>query len=223
MGGIKRMVIISSLSPTHSCKDNQINAIASWKQYGECYSLNHPKEKPLLDYDIAIKETNSTVEPLFGKPLININSILNFATDDLLYVNSDIILKDLPVFKQDGITILSRYDYEEDISKATLFAAGYDAFYIPKQFLHVFPPSIYALGAAWHDYWIPKWCILKGIPLYYPTGKFAFHKVHPVQYSMLEWIRIGEYFRWEFQLDKALTIPQVATATINQIRLSCRP
>lgn len=217
------MEIVTSLSPTHSCKDNQINAIESWKQYGKCYSLNHAREITLLDYDIEIIETNRTIEPIFGKPLININSILDFAKEDLLYVNSDIILKNLPQFKQDGITILSRYDYHEDISKAALFVAGYDAFYIPKQFLHVFPPSIYALGAAWHDYWIPKWCILKGIPLYYPAGKFAFHKVHPVQYSMTEWNRIGEYFRWEFQLDKGLTIPQIATQTIQQIRSSCRP
>ncbi len=117
---------------------------------------------------------------------------------------------------------MSRYDYDTDINQTTMFPHGYDAFYIPAKFLHIFPPSIYALGAAWHDYWIPKWCILKNIPIYYPVGKFAFHKIHPVQYSHEEWLRIGEYFRWEFRLDKNLSIPQVATQTINQIRLSCR-
>lgn len=216
------MEIVTSLSPNHSCKGNQINAIQSWRQYGKCYSLNHPSEIPVLSYDIEFIETNRTVNPIFGKPLININSILDFATEDLLYVNSDIILKDLPTFKQDGITIMSRFDYTEDINNSSIFPHGYDAFYIPKQFLHVFPPSIYALGAAWHDYWIPKWCIIKGIPLYYPVGKFAFHKIHPVQYSMTEWVRIGEYFRWEFNLDKVLTIPQIATETIKEIRSACR-
>ena len=217
------MEIVTSLSPNHSCKENQIDAIHSWKGFGRCYSLNHPKEIPLLSYDIEFIDTLRTVESIVGKPLININSILDFAKDDLLYINSDIILKDLPAFKQDGITILSRYDYNQDISEGVLFPHGYDAFYIPKQFLHVFPPSIYALGAAWHDYWIPKWCILKGIPLYYPQGRFAFHKIHPVQYSQTEWLRIGEYFRWEFQLPKELTIPQIATKTIQEIRIACRP
>lgn len=219
------MEIVTSLSPNHSCKDNQINAIESWRQYGECFSLNHLNEIPRLTYDIQFVPVGRTIEPLFGKPLIPINAILDFAhqrDSDLLYVNSDIILKDLPAFKQDGITILSRYDYMEDMDEATLFGAGYDAFYIPKHLLHIFPPSIYALGAAWHDYWVPMWCIRKGIPVYYPNGRFAFHKIHPVQYSQTEWVRIGEYFRWEFNLDKSLSIPQIATNTLQQIRRSCR-
>ena len=101
------MIIVTSLSPHHSCKANQSTAIASWKQYGECYSLNNPAEIPLLkDYDIEIIPTGRTVHPILNKHLININSILDFANDrDLLYVNSDIILKNLPTFKQDGITL----------------------------------------------------------------------------------------------------------------------
>lgn len=219
------MIIVTSLSPNHSCNSNQHNAIASWKQYGDCYSLNNPNEiDKLKEYDIELIPTGRTLHPVLQKYLININSILDFSpANDLLYLNSDIILKNLPPLKQDGVTLMSRYDYTDDINQVTMFPHGFDAFYIPKQFLNEFPPSIYALGAAWHDYWIPKWCIVKGIPLYYPAGKFAFHKVHPVQYSHTEWLRIGEYFRWEFQLPRELTIPQIATKTINEIRLNCRP
>lgn len=217
------MQIVTSLSPNHSCKANQSTAIASWKQYGDCYSLNNPAEIDKLDYDIQVVPVGRTLHPILQKYLININSILDFATDDLLYLNSDIILKDLPEFKQDGVTILSRYDYETDINQTTLFTHGFDAFYVPKTFLNEFPPSVYALGAAWHDHWLPMWCIHKQIPLYYPMGKFAFHKLHEVQYSYAEWLRLGEYFRWEFQIPKHLTAGQIATMNMNKIRMYCKP
>jgi hypothetical protein len=216
------MIIVTSLSPSHLCKENQVQAIESWNQYGNCYSLNHPNEIEVLDYkNIDIIPTVKTVQLILGKPLININSIIDFAISkgqDLLIVNSDIILKDLPEFKEDGITVISRYDYDNTFEDAEVFKAGFDAFFIPKQLLNLLPPSIFSLGAAWWDYWLPMIAIKLGITLYYPIGQFAYHKKHATQYNHDEWLRLGEYFRLDFQLEKHLTVPQIATQTLNLIK-----
>lgn len=216
------MIIATSLSPNHPCDINQLRALQSWQDYGDIYSLNHPDEIDVLDYDnVLFISIDRTVKLLFKKPLININSFFDFALtqgEDLLIINSDIILDHLPEFRKDGITVLSRYDYTDSFEDAILFESGFDAFFIPKQFLNWFPPSIYAMGAAWWDYWIPKWAIIQNIPLYYPQGRFAYHKIHPTQYDIAEWLRMGEYFKLEFIVYTSLTIPQIASQTLSKIK-----
>jgi hypothetical protein len=218
------MIIVTSLSPNHSNKDNQLNAIESWQQYGPCYSLNNGNEIGQLEslyIGINFIKTERTLQQLIGKPLVNINAMIDFAKDmqaNLLLINSDIILTGLPELKQDGITIFSRYDYTQSFEDAKMFIFGFDAFYIPYKFLNTFPPSIYALGAAWHDLWSSYRAILCDIPVYYPMNRYAFHKIHPTQYNMDEWNYIAEYFKWEFKLDKRLTGGQVATSIMNKIK-----
>lgn len=218
------MIIITSVSPGHSNAVNQHGAIESWQQYGDCYSLNCESEIEKMQdekYNIKFVKTDKTMELLFSKPLVNINAILDIAkmwSEDLLYLNSDIILGELPELKQDGITIFSRYDYSDSMSESQMFTAGFDAFFIPKKFLSLWPPSIYALGAAWHDFWLPWRAILKEIPVYWPKGKFAFHKIHPVQYHFDEWCQIGEFFKLEFKMNKQMNVGQVATNTLFKIK-----
>jgi hypothetical protein len=210
------MVIATSLSPNHICNNNQAQAIQSWQKFGKCYSLNHPSE--IINSGITALKTLKTVQSILGKPLVNINAFFDFALKndrDLLLINSDIVLTDLPKFKQDGITAINRYDYTNTFEDSQFFQAGFDAFYIPKQFLTIFPPSVYALGSPWHDYWIPKRAMEQNIPLYLAHG-FAYHKVHNTQYNDAEWFRMGEYFKWEFQLQG--TVPEIASRTIGEIR-----
>jgi hypothetical protein len=218
------MIIVTSLSPNHSNKENQINAIESWKQYGPCYSMNNGKEREQLEslYNgINFIKTERTLQQLIGKPLVNINAMIDYAKDshnDLLLINSDIILSSLPDLKEDGITIFSRYDYSESFEDAKMFVFGFDVFYIPYKFLNLFPPSIYSLGAAWHDLSTPYRAMLNSIPVYYPEQKYAYHKLHPTQYNLEEWNYIAEYFKWEFKLDKKLTGGQVATLIMDKIK-----
>lgn len=172
---------------------------------------------------IAFIETEKTIEYYTGKKLISINAMIDVARNrgqDLILINSDIILLDLPKLKHDGITIFSRYDYNDFYTRgdSIMFKHGFDCFFIPRQFFKFFPPSIYGMGAAYWDYWIPFHCILNDIPIYYPPGKFAFHKVHSTQYSMDEWYYIGEHFRWEFKFDKKLTIEQVTAQSLATIK-----
>jgi len=222
------MIIVTSLSPRHSNAENQVTAIESWKRSGwKCCSMNTPDESAALSqkYDIDIIETSKVLSPILNKPLVNINAMIDLAIslkEDLLIVNSDIILTHLPEFKQDGITILSRYDYINDMAHGVLFQAGFDAFHIPYKLLYLYPPSIYAMGAAWWDYWIPYRAILAGVQVYWPHDRCAFHKIHPTQYQPDEWERMGEYFRWEFQLNKKYLIGQQATNILLKIQSRCK-
>ena len=216
------MIIVTSLNPSHICKENQSVAIASWNRLGKCFSLNDSSEIKDLDYKgIRIIRSHRTISRIIGKPLITINAIIDFAIDkkqDLFIVNSDIIISGLPELRQDGVTLFSRYDYTDEMNDGIKFEAGFDGFYIPYKFLGLFSPSVFSLGAAWHDYWTPFVCIHYNIPLYQAANKHLFHKKHATQYNHDEWLRLGEYFRWEFEIDKFLTVPQVATKALNLIK-----
>lgn len=216
------MIIATSISPRHTNYDNQIKAIDSWQRLGKVYSFNSLMEVPQIKPgNFELVQTTKTMQHLTGKPLININAFIDFAilnNDDLLIINSDIIIREIPPFKNDGITLLSRYDYTLDINETNIFSAGFDAFYIPKEFLHIFPVSIYCMGAAWWDYWLPFCCIRNGIPLHYPNGKWLFHQIHKIQYSQEEWYKFGEYFRLDFNFDKKLIVGQIATNSLIKIK-----
>lgn len=217
------MIIVTSISPSHKNKQLQIPAINSWCKFGKCYSLNEgnevdkfikEEEQSGVEYGVLFVPTHRTIEYYVGRPLVSINAIIDFAKDkmdDLLIVNSDIIISRLPTFRNDGVTMMSRYDYTDDMNASKLFDNGWDVFYIPRHLLYIFPPSIYGLGAAFWDFWLPYHCMLKGVPIYYPPGKFAFHKIHETQYDYKEWIRLGEHFRTDFRQDKKLSIEHMTT------------
>lgn len=215
------MIIVTSISPNHTNQLSQIDAVKSWQQYGSCYTLNHEKDVLIDIPGLNYRKSNNTVEVFTGKRCMTINAMIDFAIQlnkDLLILNSDILLTDLPEFKQDGISILSRYDYTDNINNSKIFAAGFDVVYIPNKFLQIFNPSIYAMGVAWWDYWIPYRAMLSGVPVYWPDVKCALHKLHNTQYSQQEWFYIGEYFKWEFKLDKNLHIGQIATKILSKIQ-----
>lgn len=219
------MILVTSISPKHSNKENQHQSIKSWQHFGaKCYSLNGPSEIDGLRAEytgIEFVETHRTVEKIFGKPLVSINAIIDFAIEkdeSLLLVNSDIVLTGLPELKEDGLTMITRQDYETHYEESRPFVSGFDVFYIPKQYLKILPPSVYALGMAFFDFWIPCRFMEKRLPIYYPTKKYAFHKLHDTQYSFQEWLRIGEYFKFEFNRNGRLNIGQITTNTMQSIK-----
>ncbi len=218
------MIIFTSISPGHINYDIQQQAIESWKEFGNVYSMNTEKEIEQLSpvyKEVYFIKTDKVVTHLFDRPLVNINAMIDYVKgcgDDLLLINSDVILKGLPKLHQNGITIFSRFDYTEDISQSEMFIFGFDAFHIPYKFLKIFPHSIYALGSAWFDLSIPYRYIKNNIPVYCPLEKYAFHKKHDIQWDLVKWERIAEYFKWEFNLHRHLTGGQVATQVMNEIR-----
>jgi hypothetical protein len=218
------MNIITSISTNHKNSDQQLTALKSWQPHGKCYSLNSEKEISILKNQgyggVEFVQTDRIIEHYIGKPLVSINAIIDFAKSlegDLLLINSDILLIGLPELKQDGITIFSRYDYTNTFEDAKMFPHGFDVFHIPKQFLNIFPPSIYGLGATHWDHSIPFHVMVKNIPLYSPKERYAYHKIHEIQYNIRQWEYIGEFFRWEFKFQKQLLIGQIATMAMQRI------
>jgi hypothetical protein len=218
-------IIVTSIPPVHPHKDNINEAILSWKRYGDVYSLNSPKEIEQLKKEhpnVFFRETHKTMQHLVNKPLVSINSLIDLAItqkQNLLIVNADIIISKLPELKDDGVTIFSRYDFKEDMSVNEMFVWGFDLFHIPNHLLHLFPPSIYALGSTWFDLAIPFRAIESGVPVYYPEGKFIFHKWHNTQWPQHEWEKMAMYFRWEFGFPDYLTGGQTATRAMSRIKL----
>jgi len=219
------MILVTSLSPTHRNFSLQQNAIDSWNNLGiQCVSLNGVREIDGLKKDytgIEFIETHRTLEKVYGKPLVSINAMIDFAISrghDLILINSDILLAGLPELRQDGITIMAREDYESKIEVSQKFIHGFDFFFIPKHFLKVLPPCMYGLGNCFFDFWIPVTFINAGIPIYTPREKYAFHKLHNNQYSFEEWLRTGEMFRWEFNRTRQLDIGRMTTNTMASIQ-----
>lgn len=209
------MIVVTSAPPN---SQNSIEAVKTWHRYGKVFSLNSAKEMPVDGYkNVAFAPTHRIME-WNGRPLVSINAMIDLAIEqgeDLLLINSDIIINHLPKFSRDGITILTRCDYSEGaaIEQGRLYEHGFDAFFFPNAFLGLFPPTIYCLGNCFFDYSIPFRYLSKGIPVYWPQGKSIFHKMHPFAWNYDEWMAMGLFFKWEFKLDAHLS-PEVIAGNI---------
>lgn len=219
------MLIITSISPNHKNMQNQIEAIKSWQQYGQVFSMNKEEEIKRInkeDYGgVGFLSTTRTIEQLFTIPRVNINAMIDIAkihNKDLILINSDIIIERLPEFKDDGITILSRWDYTNTFQDSQLFEHGFDLFHIPKQFLNLYPPTIYGMGSTFVDFSLPYRMMKNGVKVYWPQGKCIYHKTHELQWSFDEWIKMGRFFQLEFDLDHHLQVEQFTPQILAQIK-----
>lgn len=198
------MLVISSLSLNHANDDVQISCTKSWLDYGKVYCLQSPEEVLILEKrkeykHIEFVSTFRTTEKLLMKKLVTINSIIDFArekVEDLLIINSDIFLSSKPELNYEGISVFQRNDYAVSFKDGQRFENGFDAFFIPHKFLNIFPPSPFALGACWWDYWLPFRAIKEDIRLF-AMYDIAFHKVHELQWQQREWNFYANYFKLE--------------------------
>jgi len=217
------MIIVTSLSPKHSNVDSQKEAVKSWQRIGFAHSLNSEKEIEQIENDyfgVNFVKTHRTVQPLFNKPLVNINALIDYAIEkeeDLFLINSDVYIESLPPLHTDGLTIFSRWDYTNHFGEGKLFVHGFDGFHLPKHLLKLYPPTVYALGGCFFDHSLPLRYIQMNIPVYWPQGKYLFHKLHKTQYSIEEWLWLAEFFRFEFKMPKHLSAGEIATQNIKII------
>lgn len=200
------MIICTSISPRHTNDGIQAKAIESWLQFGDVVTVNSEDEAsavshrlPDMNVDIIISDKH--VRHISGRPLITIGAMIDHGRQsrkDVLILNSDILVMSLPDFRKDGVTFLSREDYSEDVKFNRRFEFGFDGMYIPKGFLGSFSLSLHALGNPWWDLAFPMYCINAGIPVFNPKTRHLFHKVHGAQYQQDLWVRLAQYFAWEF-------------------------
>lgn len=205
--------VYTSISPNHINIDNQIIAVKSWLQYDlNVYSLNTPEEitilKPIFPEQVNFIPFGKTTKHIFGKSCICINDMMHHFqyndNDILVLINSDIILNTTKEFIEKlsklsniCIPIAHRNDYTIDFIKNKKYNFGFDVFFINRKFINIFPPSMYSMGQTWWDYWIPYTAIKNKTPVFNISEPFAFHKEHPIQYNIKDWIKMTEYFKWE--------------------------
>lgn len=218
------MIICTSISPYHKNKEAQADCIGSWHQFGKVYSFNTKSEIELLKdsyEEVEFVEIHRTVKELFGKPLVPINCFIDYAIErkeDLVLINSDIFISYLPVFKTDGVSMLTRNDYTDGIDHSTAFVHGYDLFHIPFEFLKIYPPMLYGLGSTFWDISIPYRALKNNVPLYWSQDKFIFHKTHENQYAYSDWLRTGEYFKWEFGIEQQIPVPHALQSIMFKLK-----
>lgn len=209
------MIAITSIAPNH--RNNQLNAVNSWLNYGlRVVSLNHPDEiKELKDIYKGVEfiPTERTMQALFGKKYVAINALIDYAKglneEVYLFINSDIVIIDKhDIIKRakekskEGVVYAKRHDYTEENNEVKKYEYGIDAFFIHKNYLNIFPQSIYCLGQTFWDYWVPYRAIKEGVKIFEVQEPFIYHKIHPFQYKMEDWKKIGKYFIWENDLER---------------------
>lgn len=231
------MIAITSISPGHKNFENQFNAIASWIEAGyKVISVNSKAEiEKLQDFkNVEFVETARTNEKLFGKPYVIVSAIIDHLKtrdeDHFLIINSDILIYDVENFtnsikdiSEKGLVIMNRADYSEDIQMAKRYELGFDGFFINKKWLHVFPQSVLCLGQCFWDFWVPYQAVLAGVDIFRLNEPYLFHKIHPVQYSVANWVATGEIFRGEVScLDKKITtfkaVDRMSSYVYNRIK-----
>ena len=123
------IVAITSISPYHINNNIQKQAIDSWMNLGmKVYSINNAEEIKILKLNypkVEFVQTNRTMKQTYGKNVISISSIIDFAktlNNSYCIINSDIELdynKDLLTNVKDklkqSLVVCNRLDYDKKI------------------------------------------------------------------------------------------------------------
>ncbi len=193
-------MVITSLAPTHKNKESQLQAIESWKKHSKkIVSVNHISEIKLLekDYDVEFIEPKKTAIQLFGKHYVPVSELIKEVKKEGagIIINSDIIIKDLPIFGGSPI-IFNRYDFNDSMDRATMFKSGFDAFFLTEDHCNL-KDTYLCLGQCHWDYWLPISLISNGFKLQRPSKAHMFHKRHNLQYSEAFWKMTARLFMEE--------------------------
>ena len=228
------MIFCTSISPTHVNKDIQLKAIKSWQELGgHVYSFNHPSEIAQLksQYNhVTFIHTDRTFELTYGKPLVSISAVLDWIkantnthfciinSDIELRMNSEMLLRIREEMKT-SIVLANRIDYEENNSGKEYYY-GIDVFFIHKQFIGLYPQSMFCFGQCFWDYEIPYKALKSGVEVTFIKQQIAWHKAHKMQYNNDDWAKSGRYFLWHnnlYQFNHTQEIGKMSTYIYNFI------
>ncbi len=229
------MIAITSIAPGHKNFDNQQRAIQSWKDAGyKVISLNSEEEiEQLKDFDVEFIPTKRHNKLIFGKPYVLVSAIIDYLkeikSEYSLIINSDIIIKDstgttskLKERSENGIIVMNRIDYVDDMAKGNIYDMGFDGFFINGKYLESFPQSILCLGQCHWDYWLPYVASINGVNILRQKEPYIYHKMHDIQYSRIDYKRTGEIFRAELGIFKLSDVGQVNNYVFRHIRTNLK-
>lgn len=234
------MICITSISPKHYNNEIQFKAIKSWVDSGfTVVSMNSPEEVKLLEkfyQDVKFVKTHRTLEKTYGRPLVSINALMDFAKEQndphICLVNSDIEIFlsgtqiDSIIEKMnDTVLISNRLDYDDNYT-GVKYKAGFDVFFIHQKYLGFFPQSMHAMGMTFWDYWVPYTATKAFINVQIIQDLFAFHKKHPFQYHHDHWQQSGQFFLWQsrlYQFSDTNEIGKMSDFVFKYIYKACKP
>lgn len=233
------MKAVTSIAPKHINGDIQKKAVESWLSLGlEVYSMNSPKECEILQPqypEVKFIPTQRTMEGLFGKPYVSVNAILDWFKeqdgDYFVLINSDIELRTdkekigrIRDKMADSLIMCNRVNYTDKGEKGQ-YLAGVDVFFIHRNFLSIFPQSLFCLGQCHFDYWIPYTASNAGVDIVFVKEDMAYHKDHNAQYDHNNWLKTGRLLLWMadlYQFSDTNGIPKMSTFVYNFIYSSAR-
>jgi hypothetical protein len=202
---------LTSLSPALQNVIRTRQCIKSWRDAGmHVLAFNHPSEISVLAklYDIDFVPVLKTSESIFGKHLVPINVMLDWAAEQnvpALIINADIELqltdwelKRIRLLADGGLCCFIRYNHNGNTAYAERDLYGIDAFLFHGRGAPQFPVSFLSMGKPSWDYWLPYTFATRGHPIYTVEFPAAFHRNHKQHWSLedahrcaLEFIRIS--------------------------------
>ena len=198
---------ITSLSPAQESAPVTRSCIASWRNAGlQVCAFNHPAEIAELSklYDVEFVPVAETTESVFGRRLVPIKAMLEWAAEHdapALLINSDIQLrmadwevKRLRWLSDGGLCYFVRYNHNGDVARAHREPYGIDAFLFHGRDAARFPDSFLSMGQPFWDYWIPHVYLSRNLPLYRVDFPVAFHRSHQFKWSWANWHRCALEF-----------------------------
>lgn len=189
--------------------ENQSRCIKTWDGWGATiYSINSKSEieilKPYFD-NVTFIECDRNAAEYYGKPLIYLDDLLNCRqwndADIICIVNSDIYFDDALFMNNDYLDLLNKAKTEPIIAhrfdvrdgQRTLLQYGIDVFLLSGADVKKIPPTRYAIGAPWWDYYIPLLSLFGVFECSHWICDWILHDAHPQNYSTESHIELGYY------------------------------
>jgi FkbM family methyltransferase len=198
---------LTSISPAAGESGRVKDCLKSWRQAGlEIRSFNHPTEIPGLaaNYDVDFVPVTETSQNVFGRHLVPIKAMLDWAANDdcpALLINSDIELRlaswemsRLRWLADGGLCYFVRYNHNGRAGHAVRERFGIDAFLLHGRDAAMFPKSFLSMGKPFWDYWIPHTFVAQHRSIRSVEFAAAFHRQHPSGWSWEDWHRCGIEF-----------------------------
>jgi len=203
------VTVATSIAPKEI--EKQQAAIGTWLDLGmRVRSVNSAEEIRLLQPhfpEVTFVAAARDSREFNGRPLIYFDDILKSLDTDgsgtCGIINSDIHLRADGGFLEfiarearNSFVYGSRMDIESaDHSTGTYYDNGFDFFFFDREAIGLYPPTSFAIGATWWDYWIVSVPLLRRYPVKKITSPVAFHVEHPRNWSQEEWYSLGCLFR----------------------------
>jgi len=198
---------LTSLSPSADAVAATRNAIRSWRSAGLAVrAFNHPSEIERLArvYDVEFVPVHETASTVFGRHVIPVNVMLDWATQQcapVLLINSDITLdlaqwemKRLRWLADGGLCYFIRYNHAGNPRNARREPYGIDAFLLHGRDAAYVSDSFLSMGEPFWDYWVPHVFASRNRPIASVEFPTAFHQQHQQRWSWDNWHRCALEF-----------------------------